>query len=423
MNAEIITIGDEILIGQIVDTNSAWIALRLNEIGLRVHSRISVADDCDAIADAVNDAFNSARVVIMTGGLGPTKDDITKKTLAELFGSTLVRDEGTYSMIERMVTERGIEFNGLNRDQALVPDCCTVLPNHNGTAPGMWFERGGQVLVALPGVPFEMMRLMTDEVLPRLKGHFGLRSIVHKTMVTFGLAESLLAEKIAEWEDALPDYLKLAYLPNPTNIRLRLSAYEADRADAEKDIDARFAELEKIIPDYVLGYGEVSVESSVAEVLTAGGLTLSLAESCTGGEIARRFTALPGASAYLLCGMVAYSNSAKVGLLGVEADTLDKYGAVSRQVAEQMALGVRQVAGSDFALSTTGVAGPGGGTEQTPVGTVWIAVAYAGGVVSRKVVLGRLREQNIQRASSTAVNMLRLMLSGRLDAPTSEGVL
>lgn len=412
MKAEIITIGDEILIGQIVDTNSAWIAERLNDIGVRVLVKMSVADDRAAIADAVTDALNSADIVILTGGLGPTKDDITKKTLAELFGCGMVEHRPTYERNEKTIAARGFEYNALNRAQAMVPECCEAILNMNGTAPGMWFDRGSKVVVSLPGVPFEMRYLMDEEIVPRLLRRFRLGGITHKTMITFGYAEAMLAEMIAPWEDALPPHIKLAYLPAPGGIRLRFSAYETDETQAHAEIDAQFAELEKMIPEYVVGYGDTTVQSAVAGMLAERGKTLSVAESCTGGAIASRFTAMAGASRYFLCGMVAYSNASKINILGVNQSDIEQYGAVSEQVAEQMALGVRRISGSDYAIATTGIAGPDGGTEDKPVGTVWIAIAHPDGVLSRQMRYGNLREQNIDRASAAAINMLRLVLNG-----------
>lgn len=432
MNAEIITIGDEILIGQIVDTNSAWISEWLNEAGIRVTSRISVGDNRAAITDAVRDALNSADVVIMTGGLGPTKDDITKTTLATMFGCGMVEDRATHERNEQVLRARGIDYNALNRSQAMVPECCEVLFNPNGTAPGMWFDRGGKIsgidkeqcgriLISLPGVPFEMKYLMAEEVIPRLRKHFSLKEITHKTMMTFGLAESILAETIADWEDALPDWLLLAYLPSASGIRLRLSAYEKDNALAE--IERQFAALEKIIPQYVIGYGDATVESAVAGMLTRRGQTLAVAESCTGGAVSARFTGMSGASDYFLCGVVSYANDAKSNMLGVRMEDIDRDGAVSQTVAEQMALGAKRISGSDYAISTTGIAGPTGGTDEKPVGTVWIAVAHPGGVFSKKFTFGKLRDQNIERASAAAVNMLRLIMIEQPGTETNIGTL
>ena len=322
MKASILTIGDEILIGQIVDTNSASIARHLNNAGIVVWERTSVGDQREQITEAVKRAMNQSDVVILTGGLGPTKDDITKKTLAELFGSRLVCDQTVADHVRRMLEARGIEYNRLNRDQALVPACCTVLFNAHGTAPGMWFEQNGKVVVSLPGVPFEMEHLMTDEVMPRLKARFSLRQIVHRTLITAGLAESMLAEKIADWENALPPYLHLAYLPAPGVVRLRLSAYEVEGESVSHEIDRQFAALQRIIPRYVLGFERATMQEIVHNLLTRRRQTLATAESCTGGSIAARFTAIPGASAYFLCGVVAYSNESKSNLLGVDPETI-----------------------------------------------------------------------------------------------------
>lgn len=413
MTAEIITIGDEILIGQVVDTNSAWIGQHLNETGIRVVQITSVRDDRQAIRDAFDEAFGHADLVLVTGGLGPTKDDITKHTLAEYFGTRLVRDRATYEFLEQWITGRGMRFNELNQHQADVPEGCTVLPNRHGTAPGMWFEREGKVLVSMPGVPYEMKSLMTDEVLPRLKKHFALDHIIHKTAITFGLPESELAIRIEPWEDALPACLKLAYLPNPNNIRLRLSAYNGDREEVMAEIDRQFDKLKELIPRNFLGFETASVEQVVAGLLKERGETLSAAESCTGGAVAARFTAMARASAYFLGGVVAYGNEVKKAILGVNPDDLQQYGAVSRQVVEQMAEGARRITGSTYALATTGVAGPDGGTPDKPVGTVWMAVATPTGVVSEKRRFGGLREQNIQRATATVINMLRTHLDSQ----------
>ena len=306
MQAEIITIGDEILIGQIVDTNSAWLGEKLNAAGIRIHRITSVSDTARHIEQAVGEALKRSDVVICTGGLGPTKDDITKHTLARMFGMALVRDEAVYEQVRRMTELRHIDFNELNQAQALVPEGCVVLPNRCGTAPGMWFERDGRVLVSLPGVPFEMKTLVDEQVLPRLCEHFRFRAIVHRTAITFGMAESILAETIAGWESALPGYLHLAYLPSALCIRLRLSAYEIDREEAERELGRQFERLERIIPYGIVGYGDVSLESVTGDLLRARGATVATAESCTGGNIARRFTALPGASDYFRGGVSAF---------------------------------------------------------------------------------------------------------------------
>ena len=366
-----------------------------------------VGDQREQITEAVKRAMNQSDVVILTGGLGPTKDDITKKTLAELFGSRLVCDQTVADHVRRMLEARGIEYNRLNRDQALVPACCTVLFNAHGTAPGMWFEQNGKVVVSLPGVPFEMEHLMTDEVMPRLKARFSLRQIVHRTLITAGLAESMLAEKIADWENALPPYLHLAYLPAPGVVRLRLSAYEVEGESVSHEIDRQFAALQRIIPRYVLGFERATMQEIVHNLLTRRRQTLATAESCTGGSIAARFTAIPGASAYFLCGVVAYSNESKSNLLGVDPETIACRGAVSEEVARQMAEGARRTAGADYAVETTGIAGPAGGTEQKPVGTVWMAVAGPHRTVTLLKQCGTDRGQIIDRASAFALALLR----------------
>ena len=345
MKATIITIGDEILIGQIVDTNSVSIARHLNAAGIVVHEKVSIGDDSAQIVGCVERALGQSDIAIITGGLGPTKDDITKKTLAEMFGSELIPNQTVSDHVKRMLEERGIEFNDLNRGQGLVPACCTVLFNAHGTAPGMWFERGGKVVVSLPGVPYEMEHLMQDEVMPRLKAHFELRQIVHRTMITAGLPESMLAKAIETWENALPPYLKLAYLPNPGAVRLRLSAYEVEGESVSKEIERQFEALRRIIPHNIIGYETATMQELIHKLLTERRQTLATAESCTGGTIAARFTAMPGASAYFLCGVVSYSNASKQAVLGVDPDTIARYGAVSEQVARQMAEGARRISG------------------------------------------------------------------------------
>lgn len=422
MQAEIITIGDELLIGQVVDTNSAWLGSTLGDDGIKVIQITSVQDHAAQIVQAVNDALSRADIVLMTGGLGPTKDDITKKTLAEMFGMKLVRNEQVYDMVGKQLALRGIAFTELNQGQALVPDGCTVLPNRNGTAPGMWFERDGKVLISMPGVPFEMKALVKDEVLPRLRKHFALDANVHRTIITFGLAESILADTIASWEEALPPYLHLAYLPSALCIRLRLSAYEIDRQKAEQEIESQIEKLSKVIPHYIIGSEDDSLESVTGTLLKTRGETLATAESCTGGNIAYRFTAMPGASEYFKGGVVAYSNEVKIALLGVDPESLNRYGAVSQSVAEQMAEGVRRATGATYGISTTGIAGPTGGTPEKPVGTVWMAVATPNGVFSRRMVFGSVRSQNIERASSNCINLLRLQLLGLGDLPLCDNV-
>lgn len=407
IKATIITIGDEILIGQIVDTNSVSIAKRLNAAGITVEEKLSIGDDAEQIATTLKRAHTQSQIVIITGGLGPTKDDITKHTLARIFSSQLIENEAVAEHVEKMLAVRGIAFNALNRSQAMVPECCTVLFNHHGTAPGMWFEEGDHVTISLPGVPFEMEHLMEDEVMPRLKAHYSLHANIHRTMITSGIAESILAERIAEWEDALPKGVKLAYLPSPNIVRLRLSTYDSeDGVAARNEIDELFNQLYKIIPDNIVGYEDASVQQLVHQLLTERGKTLAVAESCTGGTIASRFTAMAGSSAYFLAGVVAYANEAKRDILGVNYDDIMRYGAVSEQVARQMAEGARRITGADYAIATTGIAGPTGGTTQKPVGTVWIAVATPQGTIATLRPSGTDRSQIINRASAYAIEML-----------------
>ena len=407
MKSTIITIGDEILIGQILDTNSRYISQALNRLGIVVAERTSVGDNAEQIVSTLDRALAATDVVIITGGLGPTKDDITKHTLARYFGSELVYNEQVAEFVRELLARRGIDFNELNRGQAMVPACCTVLHNAHGTAPGMWFEQDDKVVISLPGVPFEMVHLIDDIVVPKLRERFDLKAIVHRTMITSGIAESILAERIAAWEDALPEMLHLAYLPAPNIVRLRLSAYEVDGASVEAIIDNQFELLRKIIPEAIVGFEDATVEQLVHNALIANKKTLSVAESCTGGAIAQKFTAMAGASAYFHAGVVAYSNEAKADILGVNADDIARYGAVSEQVAIQMAEGVRRVGKSDYGISTTGIAGPTGGSAEKPVGTVWIGIATPKGAFAVLKNCGTDRGQIVQRATAYAIQLLQ----------------
>lgn len=413
MRATIITIGNEILIGQIVDTNSAYIATELNGIGVAVDYIESIADSALAITGALDRALMGSDIVIITGGIGPTKDDITKSTLASYFGMELVQN-GEVAEHVKAITERlNIPYNELNQAQSLVPDGCWVLFNAHGTAPGMWLERDGKVVVSLPGVPFEMKPLLNNHVLPKLKSTFTLGHVVHHTIVTYGIPESLLADRLEAWEGALPEELNLAYLPNPNFLRLRLSAYDVvDLARIEAMIAEQRAKLEAIIGDNILGGSGATLEAVTSDMLRKRGETLSVAESCTGGAIASRYTALSGASDIFMGGVVAYSNSVKMSLLGVQEEVLESYGAVSEQVACQMAEGVRRVAGSTYGISTTGIAGPTGGSDEKPVGTVWIGLSTPERTFAIKKVYDTLRAENIARFSSNAIELLRKELFG-----------
>ena len=406
MKSTIITIGDEILIGQILDTNSRYISQALNRLGVIVAERTSIGDSAEQIVETLDRALAATDIVIITGGLGPTKDDITKHTLTRYFGSELVYNERVGDFVRELLSRRGIAFNDLNRGQAMVPACCTVLHNAHGTAPGMWFERDGKVVVSLPGVPFEMVHLIDDIVVPMLRERFALKAIVHRTTITSGIAESILAERIAAWEDALPEVLHLAYLPAPNIVRLRLSAYEVDGESVAAMIDEQFERLKAIIPEAIVGFEDATVEQLVHNTLIAQGKTLSVAESCTGGNVAAKFTAMAGASAYFHAGVVSYSNEAKIDILGVSAEDLARYGAVSEAVAMQMAVGVRRAGQSDYGISTTGIAGPSGGSAEKPVGTVWIGISTPERTFAVMKNCGTDRGQIIQRATAYAIKML-----------------
>jgi len=410
MNAEIITIGDEILIGQIVDTNSAWMATELNAIGVKIVQITSISDNPGHLIEALDNARKRADIVLMTGGLGPTKDDRTKNVLVSYFSSKFVTDEPTLEHIKSFFLKRGAEITPLNAEQALVPECCTVLKNPVGTAPGMWFEEDGVIFVSMPGVPFEMKQLMSDEVIPRLVAMNKGISIVHRTIQTIGIPESFLAKTLEHWEDALPEYIHLAYLPSPGLIRLRLSAFGSDEHALESEIDQQVAKLEQIIPDAIFGYGEVSLAEVVGKLLNTKNATLAVAESCTGGLISHKITSISGSSQWFKGAVIAYSNEVKEKILGVDYHALVDFGAVSEQVVAQMAEGVRKVLGTEYGIATSGVAGPMGGTPEKQVGMVWIAVSGPDGTRAEVYNFANNRERNIVRSSLTALDMLRSLL-------------
>jgi nicotinamide-nucleotide amidase len=413
VTADIITIGDEILIGQIIDTNSAYIAARLNALGIRVGTILSVGDTRQAIWTALEQSSQQADVLVLTGGLGPTNDDITKKLLAEYTGSQQwVVHEETLKNIQQITTQRGLPMNRQNCDQALVPDTCEVLLNTLGTAPGMWFNYRGKIIISLPGVPFEMHHLL-DKVVQGLQTNFTIPPVYHRIITTFGLPESVLAERIADWEQALPPHIRLAYLPNPlTGVRLRLSVYEPDNA-TEAEVAQAVVALRAVLGDVIYGEGADTLETVTGQLLRAHKATVSTAESCTGGKIASLITAIPGSSAYFKGSVVAYDNAVKINVLGVDPKTIAQYGAVSLPVVEQMAAGARRLLQTDYAVATSGVAGPDGGTPEKPTGTVCIAVATPQGVLSETHHFTNDRQRNIERSSANALNMLRLALLKR----------
>jgi nicotinamide-nucleotide amidase len=413
MQAEIITIGDEILIGQVVDTNSAWIAEKLNAIGVRVKQITSISDDRQHILTALKEAHERANIILITGGLGPTKDDITKTTLAEYFGVGLVENKDALANVEAIFRRwRGkiTELLETNKKQALVPENCEVILNRNGTAPGMWFSYDDTIYMSMPGVPHEMMYMMEDSVIPKLKAALKLPAIVHHTILTAGEGESYLAEKIADIEDSLPPYIKLAYLPKLGQVRLRLSAYGENESFLKEKVAFYAARITERVGNAVVSQEDIPLEKAILNIMTSRGLTLSTAESCTGGYIAHLITQHPGSSKVFLGGAVSYSNELKEDILGVNEETLLQRGAVSEETVKEMVEGALLNFKSDYAVAVTGIAGPDGGTPEKPVGTVWVGVANAEKTVTKRFLFGNKRMQNIERTAAAALNMLNILL-------------
>ena len=407
MLAEIITIGDEILIGQVIDTNSAWIAQQLNLIGISVKQITSISDNKEHILKALDEASLRADIIFITGGLGPTKDDITKNTLSEYFNSTLQFSNEMFREIEKFFHGRGLTVSEINRKQAEIPHNCIPIINKNGTAPGMWFEKNDKVYISLPGVPYEMKAMVENDVLGKIKKQFKLPYIKHKTVLIQGIGESYLSDMIKDWEEKLPEHIHLAYLPSPGMVRLRLSGYGEEKEIVDKTVNTELEKIKSLIFEYIYGYDNDTLEEIVGELLKESGKTLALAESCTGGYIGHLITRVPGSSNYFKGAIIAYSNEIKIEELGVNANDINLYGAVSSQVVEQMAKGIQQKYHTDFAISTSGIAGPSGGTKEKPVGTIFIAIAAQDKIISEKFLLGDNRERNIQKASIAALNLLR----------------
>lgn len=409
MFAEIITIGDEILIGQVIDTNSAWIGQQLNDIGIRISHITSISDTKEAICEALDIAKKRADVVFITGGLGPTKDDITKITLAEYFDKNLVFHDSVMQNVKSLFAARNITMPEVNKNQAMLPEGIKVLFNENGTAPGMWFEEKGMpIVVSMPGVPFEMKSLMLNHVLPLLCEKFDTPTVLHETILTMGIGESSLMEIIDDWEESLEkDQLKLAYLPSSGSVRLRISGVDRDEDRLREKLERKKKELIKLIPEWVYGFETQKIEEIIGQLLEENDRTLSSAESCTGGFIAHLVTSIPGCSTYYQGSVISYSNDVKINQLGVEKDVLLQHGAVSEEVVRQMAEGVRRMLRTDYAVATSGIAGPDGGSLEKPVGTVWIAVAGPNRTISKLHHFGNHRENNIRRASLTVLNDLR----------------
>ncbi|GAB3292244.1 competence/damage-inducible protein A [Hymenobacter tenuis] len=409
-DVEIMTIGDELLYGQVIDTNSAFMGQELGKLGLRVRQITSVSDRADEIVAALDLARQRAQVVLMTGGLGPTKDDLTKHVLARYFSSELVMHQPTLEHVEGFFRRFNRPMLEVNRQQALVPAACEVLFNAVGTAPGMWFENQGTVFVSMPGVPHEMKYLMTHEVLPRLQQHFQTPAIEHVVVQTVGLGESFLAQQIEAWETALPPNVKLAYLPYLGGVRLRLTGHDDGQPDLRARMEALLPELRTLLGDHIFAVGEIKLEKAVGQQLQARGLTVGTAESCTGGLLAHRLTSIPGSSRYFQGSIIAYSNDIKQRQLGVKPETLAAHGAVSEATVAEMAEGLRQQLGVDVALATSGIAGPDGGTPEKPVGTVCIAYADAHRTVTKQISFDRGRQLNLEYTTTMALNLLRLSL-------------
>jgi nicotinamide-nucleotide amidase len=411
MLAEIITIGDEILIGQIVDTNSAWIAEQLNSIGIRVKQISSVSDDRRHILTALDEARGRAEIILITGGLGPTKDDITKKTLAEYFEAAMVENQEALDNVTRIFERYNRPLLEVNRKQAEVPENCDVIINHNGTAPGMWFDDAGKIFISMPGVPHEMMYMMEESVIPRLKSSLKLPVIIHKTILTAGEGESFLAQRIADIEDSLPSHIKLAYLPKLGTVRLRLSAFGNNPVLLQQEVDEFSARLVERVKNVVVAEQDIPIEKAILDFMEKRGLTLSVAESCTGGYISHLLTRHAGSSKVFLGGAVSYAYELKESILGVKNETLWQYGAVSCETVKEMSEGALINFKSDYVIAVTGIAGPDGGTPEKPVGTVWISVANAGRSIEKKYVFGNKRQQNIERSAVSALNLLFTLLA------------
>lgn len=409
MKATIVTIGDEILIGQIVDTNSNFIAKELDRIGVETYEMISISDDKQHILNTFSKLQNKVDVVIVTGGLGPTKDDVTKKTFCEYFDDELVVNPEVLAHVTELIEgfyKRPI--SQLNKDQALVPSKCTVLPNKMGTAPGMWMKKENTVFVSLPGVPYEMKYLVENEIIPKIVKEYKRPYIIHKTILTYGQGESLVAERIENWENNLPEFIKLAYLPNPGRVRLRMTARGTDKEVLEKAIEENVQSLDAIIHDIIVGYEEnETIETVVGKLLAKQNKTVSTAESCTGGKVASLLTSVQGASAYFKGSVVSYATEAKVNVLGVPQDLVDQFTVVSAEVAKAMALNVKDLLKTDYAIATTGNAGPSKGDSDAEIGTVFIALATPNGVIAEEFNFGQPREKVIDRATIKSLEILQ----------------
>jgi nicotinamide-nucleotide amidase len=410
--AEILTIGDEILYGQILNTNAQWLSTELTNLGVRVKHHTTVSDQEQAILDALTHAEQRADIVLITGGLGPTKDDITKKTLAKYFDSDMVMHEGWLAKLEAYFAKRGRPMVETNRLQATIPKVATLLDNRLGTAPGMWFERGGKVFVSMPGIPHEMECLMQDHVLNLLRQQFTLPFIHHKVIHTVAIGEAFLAERIAHWEDALPPHIRLAYLPHLFQVRLRLTGIGQDLAAIQQEVEAEAQKVLPLIEKHVFGFDNITLEEAIGNLLLEQGKTVATAESCTGGYVGHSFTKIAGSSRYFIGGIMAYSNEVKINQLGVKKETLAVHGAVSEETIREMAEGVRKALNTDIGVATSGIAGPDGGTAEKPIGTIWIAYADENGTHSQKLQLPFDRLRNIYFTTVLVLDLIRRRVQG-----------
>jgi nicotinamide-nucleotide amidase len=413
MNATVITIGDEILIGQTIDTNSAWIGKEFNALGIKLYEVISCGDNELQIISALERALNQGQIVLITGGLGPTKDDITKKTLAAYFDTELELNEEVWNRMIEIFEKRGKQVLEMNRSQAMIPKASTMLPNMRGTAQGMWFEKDRKVIVSMPGVPHEMKHLMQTQVIPRLQQKFSFPKIIHSTVMTAGAGESVIANKLTSFEESLPAYIKLAYLPELGVVKLRLTAYGDDNKLQSEVADAKNRMLD-ILGDYIYAKEEKSLPSAVGELLLEKNVTVSCAESCTGGYLSHLFTSVPGSSHYFEGSIISYSYNIKEKLLNVKRDTLNTVGAVSEACVREMLQGLIENTGTTYGISISGIAGPGGATPDKPVGTVWIAVGSKEQIIAKQFRFFTSRQENITVFANAALNMLRLFVLGKL---------
>lgn len=413
MKACLISIGDEILIGQITNTNTVWLAKELNLLGIRATKMLTISDEKESIESALKDSIGNFELILITGGLGPTKDDITKKTLADYFNLELEYHEPSFNNIVSVFQKFGKYPDDRYKIQAYMPKGADILINKTGTASGMWFDYNNSIIVSMPGVPKEMIYLMQHEVIPKLKEHKKLVSIEHRTISCFGIGETDLSEILDEFENNLPNHIKLAYLPNTSTgyIRLRLSGFENDKSKLKQEIDTQLNKLNHILGSIVVGEEDQKIEEILAQKFISDEISLGTAESCTGGNIAHKITSIPGSSKFYKGSVVSYSNEIKTNILNVSKNTLENHGAVSEETVKEMASGLKKLLHVDYAIATSGIAGPHGGTDAKPVGTIWIAIATPNSIETKKLQLGNDRWRNIEMTSSVALNMLRILIS------------